>query len=105
MKTKEIVANIKVEDELGKVISVIEAKGSYSEPESIEEFMSMNGISQEDKLRVIQYGLNTIKGGELRAQNNFGPVAKKLVEAKLFKSYKEAFEHLMALKNSVSGNK
>ena len=99
MKVKEIEANIKIQDELGNVVSVVTAKGTYSEPESVEEFLKMN-LDEDTKLRVIQYGLNTIRGGELRASNNYSPVVKKMVEMGIFKTHREAFEHLIALKNA-----
>jgi hypothetical protein len=102
MKTREIEANVKILDDAGNVVNTVNAKGSYQEPENVSEFMSMK-LSDDEKLRIICYGLNTIKQSELRSQNNFGPIVKKLVEAGFFKTHKEAFEHLIALKNYYRG--
>ena len=99
MKIREIEANIKIQDEKGNTLSVINAKGKYQEPESVQEFLQMK-MSEEEKVRIISYGLNTIHQAELRSQNNLSTAAKKLVDCGIFSTVKEAFEHLIHLKNA-----
>lgn len=99
MKIREIEANVKVVDETGSIVSTVNAKGKYQEPESWQEVLTMK-LSESEKLRVFNYGLNTLEQSKLRSENNFGPIVKKMVDAGIFSTHKEAFEHLIHLKNA-----
>jgi hypothetical protein len=100
MKVREIEANVKIADDSGSIVSVINAKGKYSEPETWDEVLDSKSFSNDEKLRIFNYGLNTLEQSKLRSQNNLGPVCKKLVDAEIFTTHKEAFEHLIHLKNA-----
>jgi len=100
MKTRDIEANVKVQDENGNTVSTINAKAQYKEPESIKEFCESSLWDAETKLRIVQYGLNTLEQSKLRSQNNFGPIVKKMVEAGICRTHREAFETLIRMKNA-----
>jgi hypothetical protein len=93
MKLRKIEVDVKIELEDGQE-SVITVSDSYSEPESMSDVRDLS-ISDEDKIRAFQYGLYNIRSSKLRAANNFGSLARKLFETKVFGSTKEALEFII----------
>lgn len=93
MKIRKIDVDVKIEHEDG-TNSTISVSDSYQEPESLRDVQELT-ISDDEKLRAFQYGLYNIRAGKLRSANNFGSLARKLVDSGVFESTKEALEFII----------
>lgn len=100
MKVKEIFATLKFQDDAGNKLGELKAHAKYDEPENISEFLNMKSLDNDDKFRIILYGLNTYHQTKLRQDNELGKAAKILFEAKLFPSWEAAYKHLLNVQNA-----
>lgn len=98
MKIREIEVDVKIVHDDGSEQS-IKVKDQYQEPESLSDIPNLQ-MNDDDKLRAFCYGLYNIHSGKIRSANNFGSLARKLVEAKVFSSTKEALEFIIRNKKS-----
>jgi hypothetical protein len=74
-----------------------EIKGNYQQPENVDE---INGHYQDKKelLRIFNTGLRQIERNKLKAENNIVPVAKKLVDLKVYKTIEESLDFILTQK-------
>jgi len=91
MKTIEMTVPVNVTKEISFNI-----KSSFEVPVTVEEISS--SFTPEEALRIFYTGLRMIKRNEVRANHNFGPIAKKLHEMGLFPSIQEALDMLLLKK-------
>lgn len=99
MKLRKIDVDVKVELEDGTT-QTISVSDSYQEPENWNDVQNLE-LSNEEKLRAFTYGLYNIRAGKLRSANNFGSLARKLVDSGVFDSTKEALEFIIRRRENV----
>ena len=71
-------------------------KGEYSAPENMAEIKDM--FKEETILKTFLTGLRQIERNRIRAENNIMPVAKKLVDLKIYKTLEESVNFLLVQK-------
>src|SRR5574341_740123 len=98
MRVKEITVPITIVHDDGSE-QKIEVAGKFQEIESLDELVDVQ-MSAADKVRCFNYGRDLMERGRLRSANNFGSLAKKLVETKVFESTKEALEFILRRRDS-----
>ena len=88
MKKIEKLIPIKITEKLE-----FKVKCNYDEPESIEEI-----INFDNALKIFNVGLSQINRNKVKAEHNFAPLTKKLVEIGAFKTAEECLDFLLTKK-------
>jgi len=91
MKTINFEVPVKVAENLEFTI-----KGSYEAPENLND--ATNNYDEKTFLKIFLTGLRQIERNKVKAENNVVPVAKKLVELKVYKTLEESLNFILTQK-------
>jgi hypothetical protein len=93
MRIKEITVPVKIQSEDGTEF-VVSVHHKYNEIERLSDIRDLQ-MSDDDKIRTFNYGMDILERGKVRSANNFGSLAKKLVDNGVFDTIKEALEFIL----------